>query len=227
MYPHNRADWCINNANQQETGDATGFFTPARAVDPRSGTRSSALTGYFEPNAHRKNLVVLTGAEATKVLFKPKGQDKKAPRVAEAVEFVSNGKTYKVYAKKEVIVSAGMSVLALVSNTCSPDARLFSGTFKTPQLLELSGIGDRNLLKNFGIETLIDLPGVGENLLDQTYTLIDYVAKDHVKTLGESRMLLVKPSISNCTASRTDEMRINASFAQEQIALQCAIIFLL
>ena len=65
------------------------------------------------------------------------------------------------------------------------NARLFLGTFKTPQLLELSGIGDRNLLKNFGIETLIDLPGVGENLLDQTYTLIDYVAKEHVKTLGK------------------------------------------
>jgi choline dehydrogenase-like flavoprotein len=59
-----------------------------------------------------------------------------------------------------------------------------SGTFKTPQLLELSGIGDRSLLKSFGIETLVDLPGVGENLLDQTYTLIDYVAKKHVKTLG-------------------------------------------
>jgi choline dehydrogenase-like flavoprotein len=58
------------------------------------------------------------------------------------------------------------------------------GTFKTPQLLELSGIGDRSLLKSFGIETLIDLPGVGENLLDQTYTLIDFVAKKHIKTLG-------------------------------------------
>lgn len=180
--PRNTADDPDLFSPQQETGNATGFFTPARAVDPRSGTRSSALTGYFEPNANRKNLVVLTGAEATKVLFKPRSQDKKAPRVAEAVEFVSNGDTYKVHAKKEVIVS--------------------TGTFKTPQLLELSGIGDRNLLKSFGIETLVDLPGVGENLLDQTYTLIDYVAKKHVKTL--------------------DEMRINTTFAQEQIALHVA-----
>ena len=112
MSIHNRADWNVNNLDlfpaRQETGDAAGFFTPARAVDPRSGTRSSALTGYFEPNANRKNLVVLTGAEATRVLFKSGGQDKKAPRVAEAVEFVSKGNTYKVYAKKEVIVSAGM-----------------------------------------------------------------------------------------------------------------------
>ncbi|KAN0118213.1 hypothetical protein V8E52_005474 [Russula decolorans] len=168
-------------SSNPETGNATGFYTPARAVDPRSGTRSSSLTGYFEPNADRKNLVVLTGAEATKVLFKTVGnsQNKKTPRVAEAVEFVSGGKKYKVKAKREVILAAG--------------------TFKTPQLLELSGIGDRSLLKSFGIETLVDLPGVGENLLDQTYTLIDYVAKKHVKTL--------------------DEMRINATFAQEQITL--------
>jgi choline dehydrogenase-like flavoprotein len=67
--------------------------------------------------------------------------------------------------------------------------------------LELSGIGDRNLLKNFGIETLIDLPGVGENLLDQTYTLIDYVAKDHVKTLGKSLTVTGKSSFSSSTAS--------------------------
>ncbi|KAI9432683.1 alcohol oxidase [Lactarius indigo] len=172
----------VRTNTNPETGNATGFFTPARAVDPRSGTRSSALTGYFEPNANRKNLVVLTSAEATKVLFKPRRKDKKAPRVAEGVEFVSNGNTYRVHAKKEVIVSAG--------------------TFKTPQLLELSGIGDRSLLKSLGIETLIDLPGVGENLLDQTYTLIDYITKEHVKTL--------------------DEMRINPTFAQEQIALHTA-----
>jgi hypothetical protein len=58
---------------------------------------------------------VLTGAEATKILFKPKtdSEDSKAPRVAEAIEFVSGGKTYKVRAKREVIISAGMSSFIL------------------------------------------------------------------------------------------------------------------
>ena len=59
---------------------------------------------------------MLTGAEATKVFFKPKGQDKKAPRIAEGVEFVSKGKTYKAYAKREVIVSAGVFMLVLVGS---------------------------------------------------------------------------------------------------------------
>ena len=53
---------------------------------------------------------MLTGAEATKILFKPKSE-KKAPRVAEAVEFVSGGEKYQVKAKREVIVSAGASSL--------------------------------------------------------------------------------------------------------------------
>ena len=51
---------------------------------------------------------MLTGAEATKVLFKATTQGK-APRVAEAVEFISGGKKYTVKAKREVIVSAGKS----------------------------------------------------------------------------------------------------------------------
>jgi hypothetical protein len=50
---------------------------------------------------------VLTGAEATKVLFKAGSQDKKTPRVAEAVEFVSGGNKYRVKAKREIIVSTG------------------------------------------------------------------------------------------------------------------------
>jgi hypothetical protein len=78
------------------------------------------------------------------------------------------------------------------------------------------------LLKSFGIETLIDLPGVGENLLDQTYTLIDYVAKKHVKTLGTSTLPLVDqpPLIGYLSPNKIDEMRINATFAQQHIALQ-------
>lgn len=102
---------------------------------------------------------------------------------------------------------------------------LFLGTFKTPQLLELSGIGDRSLLKSFGIETLIDLPGVGENLLDQTYTLIDFIAKGHVKTLGTSVPSLfdVLRLIYIPLSHKTDEMRINATFAQEQIAMQYVV----
>ncbi|KAI0063317.1 alcohol oxidase [Artomyces pyxidatus] len=154
-----------SNANP-DTGDASGFATPARAVDPQTGMRSSALTAYFEPNANRPNLKVLIGAQATKVAFSTKTKKGEA-KVAESVDFVVGGTTYTVKAKKEVILAAG--------------------TMKTPQLLELSGVGDKTLLKKFGIETIIDLPGVGENLLDQTYTLIDYTLKPGVPSLDDFR----------------------------------------
>ncbi|KAI0255550.1 hypothetical protein BJV78DRAFT_1176685 [Lactifluus subvellereus] len=164
-----RPDLLIEESVAAGTGNAT-------AVDPQSGTRSSLLTGYFELNAtsKRKDLVALTGAEAIMVLFKVESQDKTTPRVAEAVEFVSGGNKYRVKAA----VKAKTEVTVHV------------------QLLELSRIGGRNLLKIFGIETLIDLPGVGENLLDQTYTLIYNVAKKHVKTLGWSPFAPINPRFS-------------------------------
>ena len=43
------------------------------------------------------------------------------------------------------------------------------GSYQTPQILELSGIGNKELLDKHGIETLIDLPGVGENLREYLY----------------------------------------------------------
>jgi choline dehydrogenase-like flavoprotein len=59
------------------------------------------------------------------------------------------GPRYKVKAKKEIILSAG--------------------SINTPQLLMLSGIGDRNELSKFGIETVVDLPSVGRNLTDHPF----------------------------------------------------------
>ena len=81
------------------------------------------------------------------------------------------------------------------------------GPLKTPQILELSGVGDENLLNSLGIQTKIHLPGVGENLQvnpldlaynnavliltglaikDPTLTASDFLAKPGVLTLGLS-----------------------------------------
>ncbi|THH16221.1 hypothetical protein EW146_g4381 [Bondarzewia mesenterica] len=159
-------------------GNATGFSSPLRAVDPQTGTRSSVVTAYFEPSAQRGNLVVLTGAQATRIVFDEKSKSSTAGLKAIGVNFIAGGSNHTVVAKKEVIVS--------------------TGTFKTPQILELSGIGDRSLLEKYGIEVLVDLPGVGENLQDQTYTLSDFVVKNGVVTL--------------------DQLRFNETFVQEQQA---------
>lgn len=47
--------------------------------------------------------------------------------------------------------------------------KILSGTFQTPQILELSGIGNSTILSEHGIDTIIDLPGVGENLRASGY----------------------------------------------------------
>lgn len=52
-----------------------------------------------------------------------------------------------------------------------------TGSFQTPQLLELSGIGNATILRQFGIAPLVDLPGVGENLQDHLYLPTTYELK--------------------------------------------------
>ncbi|KII83632.1 hypothetical protein PLICRDRAFT_47109 [Plicaturopsis crispa FD-325 SS-3] len=129
-------------------GDNTGVWTNSCAIDPVSATRSSAATGYYEPNRSKSNLVTILGARATRVIFKSGDGNK----VAEGVEYIQDGKTIVATAKKEVILAAG--------------------TYQTPQLLELSGIGAKKVLEANKIPVLIDLPGVGNNLQDHLWTTL-------------------------------------------------------
>jgi choline dehydrogenase len=93
---------------------------------------------YLNPARNRKNLTILTDSYATKLILK----DKRCI----GIEYLKNNTTYKLLAKKEVIVC--------------------SGTINSPQLLELSGIGDAEIIKNKGIAVEHNLPGVGKNLRD-------------------------------------------------------------
>lgn len=58
------------------------------------------------------------------------------------------------------------------------------GSLKTPQILELSGVGNRTLLESFGIPVVMDLPEIGENLQDHPVTLSDFKLKPGIMTLG-------------------------------------------
>ncbi|CEL61578.1 hypothetical protein RSOLAG1IB_10142 [Rhizoctonia solani AG-1 IB] len=122
-----------------DSGNAYGVFNSPTSVNRTTGTRSYSASTYYAYNAHRPNLVVLTGAQATKINFK-------------------DGKiTLSMKAKKEVILAAG--------------------AFQSPQLLELSGIGNSTILEKNGIKTLIDLPGVGENYQDHVLATTTYELK--------------------------------------------------
>ncbi|KAJ7626272.1 alcohol oxidase [Mycena polygramma] len=138
-------------------GDASGVYNANRSVDFESGKRVTSTSAYYTPVASRSNLKLLTGAQVTKIVFKKDLVDGKV--VAHQVEFSVDGKVYSVNVSKEVVLSAG--------------------TIQTPAILQLSGIGDRKLLSAEGIniEVKVDLPGVGENLHDHSFSRIHYEAK--------------------------------------------------
>ena len=115
-----------------------------------SGTRSYAVTGYLAPNSARHNLKVLTEATVTKVLL---NQDAGIP-TATGVTFLSNGKEFAVSAKREVILAAGV--------------------VQTPQILELSGIGRRDVLESVGLPCIIENERVGEQFVDHPVTALSY-----------------------------------------------------
>jgi choline dehydrogenase len=102
------------------------------------GRRWSTSVGYLRPAAKRANLTIETHAMGSRVLFDG--------RRAMGVEFVQGGSRRKALASREVIVCAG--------------------AIQSPQVLELSGVGDAGRLAGLGIPVVASLPAVGENMID-------------------------------------------------------------
>ncbi|KAJ7033140.1 alcohol oxidase [Mycena alexandri] len=144
-------------------GDARGVYNCRLSVDPKTGERITATSAYYNPIASRTNLKLLTGVQVTKIMFQSELVN--GNRVATGVEFTANGKTHSVFASKEIVLSAGV--------------------IHTPQILELSGIGNSELLEKYNIKPVVDLPGVGDNLHDHPFTNIHYQAKPGVRTFDE------------------------------------------
>ncbi|NQV58284.1 MAG: choline dehydrogenase [Alphaproteobacteria bacterium] len=125
-------------------------------VTQRNGRRHSAARAFLGPVSHRANLKIETNAIAARLIMEGK-------RVV-GVEYTVNGEKREARATREVIVSAG--------------------AVQSPQLLELSGIGQPKLLKDLGIEVQHELPGVGESLRDH-YTARMNWRVGKVRTLNE------------------------------------------
>lgn len=88
-------------------------------------------------------------------------KDQRPLQRAVGVEFVQNGSVLRLENVKGEVILAGGSQC----HTVLGYSYLFSpGTYQTPQILELSGIGNPDILTKYGIDTLVSLPGVGENL---------------------------------------------------------------
>ena len=115
----------------------------------RDGRRCSAADAYLRPALQRPNLRVAVNAHVTRVVFEG---DR-----AVGIEYLHNGASLTVRARREVILSGGV--------------------INTPQLLMHSGIGDPAQLTSHGIPVKVPLPGVGRNLQDHVIGLVRYRRK--------------------------------------------------
>lgn len=98
----------------------------------------------------------------------------------------------------------------------------FTRALKSPQILELSGIGDNRILEPLGIETKIDLPGVGANLQEHVWTSLIYGMYLFGITPSSNIVILTKPKHSelNSDAAETLDALSDKDYAVKQLALQ-------
>jgi len=129
-------------------------------MNQRRGVRWSNAKAFLRPVQHRQNLQVVTGAHVSKLLIDIDAHVKQA----RGVEFLHRGQRLQATARREVILSAG--------------------AIGSPQILELSGIGNADHLAGLGIPVVHDLRGVGENLQDHLQIRMMYKVHD-VPTLNQ------------------------------------------
>lgn len=177
-------------------GLALGGYTIETNIDKTNGvTRSYAATAYLNPIKGRANLAVYTGALVQKVNF----DTSSGVPCASSVSVSVNGTDYVIKAEREVLLSGG--------------------AFGSPQMLELSGIGNSTILDSVGIETVLDQPNVGENLQDHVYMPLGYQVVDGITTLDD----LVNETFFN---QAYDQYLANGTGILSQVALGGALLSL-
>ena len=137
-----------------ETQEGVGYFQQTSF----KGFRRSSYRSFLNKKIrNRKNLTIITNTQVSKVLFK----NKKAIGV-QCIESNAH-KDRNIYANSEVIISAG--------------------SISSPQILQLSGIGDEQHLKGLGINVIHNNPAVGKNLQD--HLQVRMVFKTNTRTLND------------------------------------------
>jgi len=135
-----------------------GFARGEQTVDSK-GRRVSAATAYLKPAMGRRNLDVRSGVLVRRLVLEGKR--------CVGVEIEHGGQPKVIRARREVIVSGG--------------------TYNSPHLLMLSGIGPAAHLRNHGIAVLHDSPGVGRNLQEHPTASLEFNAKEPVTFLNQLR----------------------------------------
>ncbi|KAG2125497.1 alcohol oxidase [Suillus clintonianus] len=137
------------------SGAPRGTSPSLSTLDPSTHRRSYATNMYYQPVAGRTNLKVLVEAYVTEIVT----TNLNGLITATGVKFVKSDNTYTANVAGEVCLTAG----AIMS----------------PQILEMSGIGDPAVLAQAGIEVKLDLPGVGMNVQEHLYTGVTFELTNH------------------------------------------------
>lgn len=166
------------------------MFLAPNTYDPASHTRSYATTvsevtsrfynslhygvqAFYTPNKGRENLAVLVDAAVDYVRTE---RTKSGKLSAVGVEFEHGGKKCTVNARKEVILSAGSAFIVYKRDECRQLMIVLTScrSLKSPQILELSGIGSKEVLEKAGVPLKLELPGVGENSQEHTFIGVSF-----------------------------------------------------
>ncbi|EKM50925.1 uncharacterized protein PHACADRAFT_128563 [Phanerochaete carnosa HHB-10118-sp] len=149
-------------------GEIIGIWKGLSTINPKTGYRVDAATAYLHPILDRPNLKVLPEAYVCRILTETEA----GGVVARAVDFEHGNKRYTVSAAREVIISAS--------------------SIKTPQILELSGIGDPKVIRPLGIKTVVELPSVGTNAQEHIVaTGLNYRMQDD-RNIVTNHILVIK-----------------------------------
>ncbi len=144
----------VQEAGYPLTKDVNGYQQEGFGKFDRTtyqGSRMNAARAYIHPVKNRRNLTVKCKAMTTRILFEGKR--------AVGVEYTRAKQVMKAYAGE--VICCG-------------------GSINSPQLLQLSGIGNAKELSGLGINVVHDLPGVGENLQDHLELYVQYACKKPV-----------------------------------------------
>ena len=166
-----------------QSGRLIGSAYFPSTIDPVKATRSSSESSYLHSVLNITYLKVYNNTLAQKIRLR--GQ------VATGVEVSSKGLDYVLHARKEIIVSAG--------------------TFQSPQLLMVSGIGPRETLQGLRIPVHKHLPGVGQNLCDQAYFGTTFPVNVPTNSAGLNNPALTQAAIEAYQKSASGPLSVAAT----------------
>ena len=145
------------------SGQIIGGYNNPITVDAVSKERSYSAVAYYKPASKRPNLRLLTGSIVDKIMIQRTSTEDKV--AATGVCFSNHEGLQAVRAREEILLAAG--------------------AFQSPKLLELSGIGSADILRQHDIDVVIDNPAVGENLQDHLLAAISFEVRDGIKTVDD------------------------------------------